>query len=110
MQSLRNSKIRSIRVALTVFLATFRLGLSNRVLATILCLKDKRTVAHDIIQVRQALKINFGPYHVGPNHFNPQTVIDHHQTATATALLGNNLSQLCIVVNGNCISSDSKVK
>jgi hypothetical protein len=97
---MRNSKVRSIRVALAVFLAKFRLGLSNRVLATMFCLKDKRTVAHVINQVRQALKTNFVPQHIGLNHINRQSVIDHHQTAIATALLANNTTQLCIVMDG----------
>ena len=99
-QSLRNSEIRSIRVALAVFLAKFRLGLSNRVLAIMFCLKDKRAVAHIINQVRQALKINFVPHHIGLNHVDRQTVIDHHQTAVATALLAKNSNQLCVVMDG----------
>jgi hypothetical protein len=97
---MRNSKVRSTRVALAVFLAKFRLGLSNRVLATMFSLKDKRTVAHVINQVRQALKTNFVPHHIGLNHINRQSVIDHHQTAIATALLSNNSNQLCIVMDG----------
>ncbi|CAF4041398.1 unnamed protein product [Rotaria sp. Silwood1] len=99
-QSMRKSKIRSIRVALAVFLANFRLSLSNRILATMFCLKDKRTVAHIINQVRQALKLNFVPHHIGLNHINRQSVIDHHQTAVATALLAKNSNQLCIVMDG----------
>ena len=97
---MRNSKIRSIRVVLAVFRAKFRLGLSNRVLATMFCLKDKRTVAHVTDQVRQALKTNFTPYHIGLNHINRQSVIDHHQAAIAAALLAKSSSQLCIVMDG----------
>jgi hypothetical protein len=108
---MRNPKVRSIRVALAVFLAKFRLGLSNRVLATIFCLKDKRTVAYVINEVRQALKTDFVPHHIGLNHINRQSVIDHHQTAIATALLAKNSHQLCVVMDGTYLpiqkSSDS---
>ncbi|CAF1659052.1 unnamed protein product [Adineta ricciae] len=100
LQSMRNSKLRSARVALAVFLAKFRLGLSNRVLATIFCLKDKRTISKLINQVRQALKTDFVPHHIGFNHIDRQSVIDHHQTAVATALLATNSNQLCVVMDG----------
>lgn len=97
---MRNSGIRSIRVALAVFLSKFRLGLSNRVLSTMFCLKDKRTVARIIKQMREALKTNFVPRHVGLNHIDRQSVIDQHQTAIAATLFANNPNQLCVVMDG----------
>ncbi|CAF1544232.1 unnamed protein product, partial [Adineta ricciae] len=65
---MRNSKLRSVRVALAVFLAKFRLGLSNRVLATIFDLKGNRTVSKIINQLRQVLTIDFVPHRIGLNH------------------------------------------
>lgn len=104
LQTMRNSKLRSIRVALAVFLTKLRLGLSNRVLSTIFSLKDKRTVSKIINQVRQALKSDFVPRHIGFNHIDRQAVIDHHQTAIATALLTKNSDQLCLVMDGTYLS------
>lgn len=101
---MRNSKLRSVRIALAVFLAKFRLGLSNRVLATLFCLKDKRAISKIINQVRQALKNDFVPHYIGFNHIDRQSVIDNHQTAVATALLAENSSQLCIVMDGTYLS------
>jgi hypothetical protein len=43
---MRNSHIRSIRVAVAVFLTKLRLALSNRVLAVLFHLDNKRVVSH----------------------------------------------------------------
>jgi hypothetical protein len=43
--SMRNSRVQSIRVALTVFFAKMRLGMRNIVLATIFHIKNKRVMS-----------------------------------------------------------------
>jgi hypothetical protein len=75
---MRNSHTRSIRVAVAIFLAKMRLSLSNRVLAILFHLKNKRAVSHIINQVRIALMKDFVPAHLGLHHIDRATAIDQH--------------------------------
>ncbi|CAF4370868.1 unnamed protein product [Rotaria sp. Silwood2] len=93
---MRNSHVRSVRVALAVFLAKLRLALSNRILAVLFHLDNKRVVSHIISQVRKALMKEFVPYHLNLQHINRQTAIEEHQTAIATILYTNKPNQLCV--------------
>ena len=72
--SIRSSSIRSIQVAVAVFLAKLLLGLSNRILATLFRL-DNGVVSHVISQVRKALINDFVPYYLGLQHINRETAI-----------------------------------
>lgn len=98
--SLRNSSIRSTRVALAVFLAKMRLGMSNTVLASLFHLKDKRTVARIIQNVAQALQKDFVPYHLGLQHIDRATVVKKHQTSIASELMTDGDDQAIIVMDG----------
>ena len=100
MSSMRNSHVRSVRVAVAVFLAKLRLALSNRVLAVLFHLDYKRVVSHIARQVRTALMEDFVPFHLGLQHINRQTAIEQHQTAIATILHTNKPNQLCVVADG----------
>ncbi|CAF2876294.1 unnamed protein product [Rotaria sp. Silwood2] len=100
---MRNSHVRSVRVALAVFLAKLRLALSNRILAVLFHLDNKRVVSHIISQVRKALMKEFVPYHLNLQHINRQTAIEEHQTAIATILHTNKPNQLCVVADGTYI-------
>ncbi|CAF4659356.1 unnamed protein product, partial [Rotaria sp. Silwood2] len=97
--SMRNSHVRSVRVAVAVFLAKLRLGLSNRVLAVLFNLENKRVVSHINNQVRKALMKDFVPYHLGLKHITRQTAIEEHQTAIATILHTNKPDQLCVIAD-----------
>ena len=59
--SMRNSDCRWVRVAVAIFLIKMRLALSNRILAVLFYLNNKRTVFHIISQVRTALVKDFVP-------------------------------------------------
>ena len=76
--SMRNSSIRSIHVAVAVFLAKLRLGLSNRVLATLFHL-DNRVVSYIVSQVRKALINDFVPCYLGLQHINREIAIKDKQ-------------------------------
>lgn len=97
---MRNSSIRSVRVAVAVFLMKMRLGLSNRVLAVLFHLNNKRVVSHIVGQVRTALMKDFVPFHLGFQHIDHQVAIDQHQTAIATILHTTRPHQLCVVADG----------
>ena len=97
---MRNSRVRSVRVALAVFLTKMRLGLSNSVLACLFQLKGKRAVSRICHQVRVALMNDFVPYHIGFQHITRDTVLAHHQTRVATELLTDGPNQVVLVADG----------
>ena len=98
--SMRNSYVRSVRVALAVFLAKMRLGISNRVLATLFHLKNKRGASRIIHEVTDALLKDFVPYHLGFQHIERETVLNHHQTNIASQLMADKDDQVIIVMDG----------
>jgi hypothetical protein len=75
------------------------LGLSNKVLAVLFHLDNKRVVSHIIGQVRKALMKDFVPLHLGFQHIDHQTAIDQHQTAIAKILHTSKPDQLCVVAD-----------
>ena len=97
---MRESRVRSIRVAVAAFCAKMRLGLSNRVLSTIFHIKDDRAVSRIVHQVTEALINNFAPKHIGFGHISGQTVLNQHQTLKASTLLTNNNQQVVVVMDG----------
>jgi hypothetical protein len=100
---MRGSNVRSIRVALAVFLAKMRLGLSNRVLASMFHMKSKRKVSHIFHQVRQALIKHFVPLNIGFHHISRDDVLSNHQTVIATELLTDGPDQVVLVADGTYI-------
>ncbi|CAF4099548.1 unnamed protein product [Rotaria sp. Silwood2] len=92
-------EVKSNSIGISVFLCSkshhkkLRLALSNRVLAVLFHLDNKRVISHIISQVRKALMKDFIPYHL-------QTAIEEHQTAIATILHTNKPNQLCVVADG----------
>ncbi|CAF2758821.1 unnamed protein product [Rotaria sp. Silwood2] len=75
------------------------LGLSNKVLASIFHLEDKRSVSRVIHSVRKAMMSDFVQHYLGFHHINRQTVIDHHTTAIAKELLLYTPNQLALVID-----------
>ncbi len=98
--TMRNSRTRSIRTALAVYLAKLRLGVSNSVLATIFRLSNKRAVSHVLQQVRQTLTNNFTSLYLGFNHITRDKVLTHHQTAIANTLFTSQPDQVCLAIDG----------
>lgn len=97
---MRNSNVRSVRVALTVFLAKMRLALSSRVLACLFHLKSKRTVSRVVHQVREALMTNFVSLNLCFQHITRDKILNHHQTVIATELLTNEPDQVVLIADG----------
>ncbi|CAF3872858.1 unnamed protein product [Rotaria sp. Silwood1] len=95
---IRNSSNRSIRTAIGIYLCKLRLGLSNRLLACMFQLQDKRIVSKIIDNARQAILKTFVPYYLGFGHVSRQDVIDHHTTTIARELMNGGGSNAAIVV------------
>ena len=92
---MRNSDVHFIRVALVVFIAKTRLGLSNRVLTCLSHLKSKRTVSRIFHHVREALMKSFGLEHI-----TREEVLNSHQTVFGTELLTNEPDQFVLMADG----------
>ena len=43
---------------------------------------------------------DFTPHHIGLQHIDRQTVLNHHQTAITTELFTTSPNQVCIVMDG----------
>ncbi|CAF4251825.1 unnamed protein product [Rotaria socialis] len=100
---MRDSRIRSVRAALAIFLVKMRLDLSNRVFTSLFHLKNKRSVSHTIHSARLTLRKNFTHHYTGLQHVDRQTVIDHHQTSIASELFITTPDQLCILMDDTYI-------
>ena len=98
--SMRNSSVRSIRVALAVFLIKMRLGLSNKVLASLFHLKSKRIVSRIVHNTAEALLKDFVPYHLGFQHIDRKTVLENQQTPVASQLMTDRDDQVIVVMDG----------
>ena len=102
--SIRNSSNRSIRTAIGIYLCKLRLGLSNRLLASMFRLPDKKSVSRIIDSARQAILKSFVPYNLGFGHVKRQDVIDHHTTTIARELMcGGDSNTAIVVVDGTYI-------
>ena len=66
----------NIRMCVGLYLCKFRLGLSNRLLAYMFHLPDKRTVSQIIDSARQAASTTFVPKHFGFSHVTRKDVSD----------------------------------
>lgn len=96
--NIRNSSNRSIRACIGLYLCKLRLGLSNRLLAYIFHLPDKRTVSRIIDSARQAASTTFVPKHLGFSHVTREDVIDRHTTTLARQLISDGGDSTAIVI------------
>jgi len=102
--SIRNSSNRSIRTAIGIYLCKLRLGLSNRLLASMFRLPDKKSVSRIIDSARQAILKSFVPYNLGFGHIKRRDVIEHHTTTIARELMcGGDSNTAIVVVDGTYI-------
>lgn len=97
---MHNSHNRSVRVAVAIFCAKMRLGISNDILATMFHIHGKRAVSKIIHQATNALINDFAPSHIGFSHISRHSVLKHHQTAIASALFTDDNEQVVIVMDG----------
>ena len=98
--TMRNTRVRSVRVTLAVFLVKLRLGLSNSVLTCLFQLKCKRTVSRICQQMRTALIKDFVPKYLGFQHIDRSTVLAHHQPVIATEMLIDGPNQVVLIADG----------
>ena len=73
---------------------------AHTVLASMLYLKDKRSVSRIIHSAVSALMKDFVHHHLGFHHIDRRTVLPEHQTAIATQLMAERDDQVIIVMDG----------
>lgn len=95
---MRDSTNRSIRTAIAILLCKLRLGLSNRVLASLFELPDELTISRTIKSARGALMRTFVPRNLGFNHISRREIIEQHTSAIARDLMCDEKSDKAIIV------------
>ena len=95
---IRDSTNRSIRTAIGILLCKLRLGLSNRVLASLFQLPDELTISRAIKSARSALMSTFVPQNLGFNHINRREIIEQHTSSIARDLMCDGKSDKAIIV------------
>ncbi len=96
--NIRNSSNRSIRTCVGLYLCKLRLGISNRLLAYMFHLPDKRTVSRIIDSARQATLASFVLNHLGFPHVTRNDVINHHTSTIARQLISSGDDSTAIIV------------
>ncbi|CAF4765757.1 unnamed protein product, partial [Rotaria magnacalcarata] len=100
--NIRPSCNRSIRTAVGIYLCKLRLGISNRLLACMFQIADKRTVSRVINSARQAIVKSFVPDNLGFGHVTREDVIGRHTTTIARELMcgGDSTDTAIIIIDG----------
>ncbi|CAF3882825.1 unnamed protein product [Rotaria magnacalcarata] len=100
--TIRPSCNRSIRTAVGIYLCKLRLGISNRLLACMFQIADKRTVSRIINSTRQAIVKSFVPDNLGFGHVTREDVIGRHTTIIARELMcgGDSTDTAIIIIDG----------
>ncbi len=96
--NIHNSTYRSIRTAIAILLCKLRLGLSNRVLAILFQMPDKRAISRVLSSARAALMSKFVPENLGFDHITRRQIIDHHTSTIAGQLMCDDESDQAIIV------------
>ena len=102
--NIRNSCNRSIRTAIETYLCKLRLVLSNRLLACLFQLSDKRIVSRIIDSARQAILTHFVPYNLEFQYMSREDIITHHTTTIARKLMcDGNPDTAILVIDGTYV-------
>ncbi|XP_076085751.1 uncharacterized protein LOC143056545 [Mytilus galloprovincialis] len=100
--NLRDSRTRSVRTCIGIFLTKLKSGLSNKLLSTLFNL-GKDSVRRAIASARKYLSENFVPSNLGFNHISREEVITSHTRPLAQSLFGKGMYPAIIVADGTYI-------
>lgn len=96
-KSIRQTKNRSIRTCIALFLVRLRTGMSYRMLSTLFNI-GKTGIRRAIATARKELSINFTPKYLGFQHISRQDIKDNHTRPLAKELFGNEIENPVILV------------
>jgi len=101
-KNLRDSKNRSTRNALAIFMAKIRLGVSNRFLGFLFGMSDRR-VSDTITAVSKVLEDHFVPNHLGYNHLTRDEIKTNHTPSLSNALYRVADDSIVLILDGTYI-------
>ena len=96
--SLRDSSNRSVRTAIAILLCKLRLGISNRLLATLFQLPNQRVVSRCLESARRAMMDHFVSRCLGFEHISRDQVLKNHASEIAQYILSDDDPQTAVVV------------
>lgn len=97
---INNTKTRSSRNALAIFLMKLRLNLSQAVLSVLFNIKNQCTISRIIKTVMKSLKKNFVPKYHGYNHISREDILQKHSSDYFSKMLNTNDDNLVLILDG----------
>ena len=108
---IRNLCKRSVRTAIVTLLYKFPLSSSNKLLAVLSELLNKRTVSRVLESATSVLMSEFVPYNLEFSYISCREVINRHTTSIAKRLMcGNDNDTAVIIINSTYIYIQVKDK
>lgn len=89
--TLRDSRTRSVRTCLGIFLTKLKSGMPNKILCTLFNL-GRDSVRRAVSSARKCLSENFVPSYLGFQHITREEIISSHTTKLAQSLFGQSMS------------------
>lgn len=101
--SFKFSSSRNVIQALVIFLMKLRLGISNKMISSILQLEREQQVSDYCKQIIRSFEEDILPFHFGINSVSRQQLIQNHTTNISKALFNTTDDQLIIICDGTYI-------
>ncbi|XP_052090260.1 uncharacterized protein LOC127726916 [Mytilus californianus] len=95
--AIRDTRVRSMRTCIGIFLTKLRSGMSNKILATLFNI-SKDSIRKAISSARDAVKQHFAPKYLGFDHVSRESVIQNHTRPLAQTLFGDITNTTAILV------------
>ncbi|VDI65719.1 Hypothetical predicted protein [Mytilus galloprovincialis] len=95
--AIRDTRVRSMRTCIGIFLTKLRSGMSNKILATLFNI-SKDSIRKAISSARDAVKQHFTPKYLGFDHVSRESVIQNHTRPLAQTLFGDITNTTAILV------------
>ena len=96
---IRNSKNRSLRTCIGIYLTKLRSDMSNRLLSTIFNI-GMDAIKRSFWSARKALSKDFTPNYIGFEDITRDTIADKHTTDLAKTLLGGPHNPAILIIDG----------
>ncbi|XP_033730151.1 uncharacterized protein LOC117319467 [Pecten maximus] len=100
--TLRNTKNRSLKACVGIFLTKLKGGMSNRMLSTVFNI-GKDSIRRAMTSARNALVQDFVPSYLGFKHISRDDVITKHTRPLAQTLFGGLMKPAILVIDGTYI-------
>ncbi|CAC5394661.1 unnamed protein product [Mytilus coruscus] len=99
---IRNTKNRSLRTCIGIYLTKLRSGMSNRLLSTVFNIGID-SIKRSIWSTRKALAKEFTSNYIGFEHITRKAVVEKHTTDLAKTLFGGPTDPVILIIDGTYI-------